>query len=108
MTTYAAGLRVSEVVRLQLTDIARDRMRLRVHQGQGRQDRAMLLSPRLLNALRTDWKQSRPSPWLCTAQTPTTPMAIATAQKSSYPTQRAAGSLHGKGSHTVRHAFATP
>ena len=39
MTTYAAGLRVSEVVRLKLTDIESDRMLVRVNQGKGRKDR---------------------------------------------------------------------
>lgn len=107
MTTYAAGLRVSEVVRLQRTDIERDRMLLRVNQGKGRKDRSTLLSPHLLSELRTSWKRYRPSPWLFTAQTPTTPMAIATAQKISYHAQRAAGMTHGKGIHTLRHCFAT-
>ena len=40
MTTYAAGLRVSEVVRLRLTEIASDRLLLRVEQGKGRKDRS--------------------------------------------------------------------
>ncbi|MBM3226436.1 MAG: hypothetical protein FJZ47_21950 [Candidatus Tectomicrobia bacterium] len=40
MTTYAAGLRVSEVVRLRLTDIDSDRLLLRVEQGKGRKDRS--------------------------------------------------------------------
>ena len=35
MTTYAAGLRVSEVVRLKLTDIASDRMLVRVSRAKG-------------------------------------------------------------------------
>jgi site-specific recombinase XerD len=35
VTTYAAGLRVSEVVRLQLTDIDANRMSLRVEAGKG-------------------------------------------------------------------------
>ena len=59
MTTYAAGLRVSEVCALQVTDIesASDRMCLKVRQGKGGQDRYApkevplgdtLLSPRLL------------------------------------------------------------
>ena len=44
-TTYAAGLRVSEVCALQLTDIesAPDRMCLKVRQGKGSQDRYTLL-----------------------------------------------------------------
>jgi site-specific recombinase XerD len=47
MTTYAAGLRVSEVCALQLGDIesAPDRMCLKVRQGKGGQDRYSLLSP---------------------------------------------------------------
>jgi integrase/recombinase XerD len=39
MTTYAAGLRVGEVVRLKLTDMESERMLLRIEQGKGRKDR---------------------------------------------------------------------
>jgi len=42
MTTYAAGLRVSEVVRLQVTDIESERMCIRVNQGKGNKDRYTL------------------------------------------------------------------
>jgi integrase len=45
MTTYAAGLRVSEVVRLQLTDLDRERLMIRVEQGKPRTDRSTILSP---------------------------------------------------------------
>jgi integrase/recombinase XerD len=62
MTTYAAGLRVGEVVRLQRTDIESDRMFIRVNQGKGRKDRYTLLSARLLAELRAYWKCYRPSP----------------------------------------------
>ena len=107
MTTSAAGLRVGEVVRLQLTDIESDRRLLRVNQGKGRKDRSTLLSTRLLAALRAYWQCSRPSPWLFTAQDRTQPMSIATAQKIYYHTKRVAGITHGKGLHTLRHCFAT-
>ena len=45
MTTYAAGLRVSEVVQLRPIDIesSPDRMLIRVNQGKGRKDRSTLL-----------------------------------------------------------------
>jgi integrase/recombinase XerD len=55
LTTYAAGLRVSDVVRLKLTDIESERMLLRIEQGKGRKDRYTLLSTRLLTALRAYW-----------------------------------------------------
>ena len=51
MTTHAAGLRVSEVVRLQLKDLDRERLMIRVEQGKRRTDRSTILSPRLLTEL---------------------------------------------------------
>ena len=107
MTTYAAGLRVSEVVRLRLTDIESDRLLLRVEQGKGRKDRYTLLSTRLLTELRAYWKCYRPTPWLFTGLDPHTPMPIGTAQKIYYHAKQRAGMTHGHGIHTLRHCFAT-
>jgi integrase len=44
MTTYAAGLRVSEVARLQLTDLDREQVMIRIEQGKRRTDRSTILS----------------------------------------------------------------
>jgi integrase/recombinase XerD len=107
MTTYAAGLRVSEVVRLRLTDIESDRMLIRVEQGKGRQDRYTLLSTRLLTELRAYWKLYRPAPGLVTGLDPQRPMPSGTAQKIYYHAKRTAGITHGHGIHTLRHCFAT-
>jgi site-specific recombinase XerD len=52
MTAYAAGLRVSEVVHLKITDIDSGRMLIRVEQGKGGRDRYIMLSPQLLIVLR--------------------------------------------------------
>jgi integrase/recombinase XerD len=108
MTTYAAGLRVSEVVRLKLTDIESDRMLSRVEQGKGRQDRYTLLSTRLLTELRAYWHLYRPAPWLFTGLDPHRPRPIGTAQKIYYHVKRTAEIPHGHGLHTRRHCFATP
>ncbi|MFC0694161.1 tyrosine-type recombinase/integrase [Paraburkholderia humisilvae] len=51
MTAYAAGLRVSEVVHLKVTDIDSRRMVIRVSQGKNHKDRYVMLSPRLLEIL---------------------------------------------------------
>ena len=40
-TVYAAGLRVSEVVLLKITDIDSQRMVIRVEQGRGGKDRGL-------------------------------------------------------------------
>ena len=52
---YGAGLRVSEVVSLKVSDIDSERMILRVEQGKGSRDRYALLSLVLLEHLRDWW-----------------------------------------------------
>ncbi len=64
MTTYAAGLRVSEVISLKVSDIDSKRMTIRVEQGKGAKDRYTILSPRLLEELRAYWKLCQPHTWL--------------------------------------------
>jgi len=108
-TTYAAGLRVSEVCALQLTDIesAPDRMCLKVRQGKGGQDRYTLLSPRLLDALRFYWRACRPQRWLFPNPAGTAPIDITTAQRLYGAARDAAGIPPEGGIHTLRHCFAT-
>src|SRR3979411_1305521 len=61
---YGAGLRVSEVVALKVSDIDSKRMVIRVEQGKGRKDRYVMLSPHLLELLRAWWRAARPQGWL--------------------------------------------
>jgi site-specific recombinase XerD len=61
MATYGAGLRISEACSLQVGDIDSARGLIHVRQGKGKKDRFVMLSPRLLAALRTYWKHARPS-----------------------------------------------
>ena len=64
MTIYGAGLRGSEAAALQVSDIDSQRMVIRVRQGKGKKDRYVMLSPKLLAALREYWKAFRPQTWL--------------------------------------------
>src|ERR1700739_1655499 len=68
MTAYAAGLRVSEVVHLKITDLDSSRMLIRVEQGKGGRDRYIMLSPQLLVVLRAYWQEARPAYWLFPGQ----------------------------------------
>src|SRR5271169_5497661 len=61
---YAAGLRVSEVVALKVSDIDSERLLLRIEQGKGRKDRYAMLSPKLLELLRDWYRIARPAVWL--------------------------------------------
>ena len=63
-TCYAAGLRISEAVRLKPTDIDSQRMVIHVELGKGQKDRYVMLSPKLLEILRAWWRVEKPKLWL--------------------------------------------
>jgi site-specific recombinase XerD len=108
MATYGGGLRVSEVVRLRVSDIDAQRDLLRVEQGKGRKDRYTLLGPRLLAELRHYWQVHRPAqPWLFPQRRKAAPMDPTTAQKIYYAAKRRAGITKAGGIHALRHSFAT-
>jgi integrase/recombinase XerD len=106
MTTSAAGLRVSEVVRLKLTASESERGLLRVEPGKGRKDRYTLLSTRRLTALCASWTLYRPTQWWFTGPAPHAPMPMGTAQTIDEHAKRTAGITHGHGIHSLRHYLA--
>jgi integrase/recombinase XerD len=61
---YAAGLRISEAIRLKPTHIDSQRMMIRIEQGKGQKDRYVMLSPKLLEILRNWWRAGKPKDWL--------------------------------------------
>jgi integrase/recombinase XerD len=78
---YGAGLRASEVVALKVTDVDSERMALRIEQGKGHKDRYAMLSPALLDCLRTWWRSARAEGkilhggWLFPGQNPADPLS---------------------------------
>ena len=107
MTAYAAGLRASELGRLQLTDIDSVRMCLRIEQGKGNKDRYVPLSPRLLEQLREYWRRERPQRWLFPNQLLARPMTRAGAAHIYKRAKDKAQIRKAGGIHTLRHAYAT-
>jgi site-specific recombinase XerD len=112
-TAYGAGLRVSEVAALKVTDVDSTRMMLRVEQGKGRRDRYALLSPQLLALLRTWWREGRregvmlPNGWLFPGRQPVSPMSTRQLNRIVHATADAAGIRKRVSPHTLRHSFAT-
>lgn len=106
MTTYSGGLRVSEVVKLKLTDIDRERMTIRVEQGKGHKDRYTILSPRLLKALEQYWRQYRPASWLFPNRKGDH-LSISFAQRIYNQAKQNSAIRKGQGIHVLRHCFAT-
>ena len=107
VTSYATGLRLSELVHLQVADIHSERMLIRVNQGKGRKDRYTLLSPRLLSELRDYWRLYRPVRWLFPGRLPSEPLSDGSAQRVFYKAKKLARLTHGHGIHTLRHSFAS-
>ena len=104
---YGAGLRVSEVVALKVSDIDSERMTLRVEQGKGQRDRYVMLSPQLLELLRDWWRAARPQAWLFPGQNPVNPMSARQLVRAVHAAAQAAGIAKRVSPHTLRHSFAT-
>src|SRR5271165_2946649 len=66
MTLYASGARNSELTHLKVSDIDSQRMVVHIRGGKGRKDRDVMLSPKLLVALRAHWRglRHKPTNWL--------------------------------------------
>jgi site-specific recombinase XerD len=110
---YGAGLRVSEVVSLKVSDIDGERMTLRVEQGKGRKDRYAMLSPVLLERLRAWWKlghaqgKVRHGGWLFPGLDPTDHVTARQLNRAVHLAAATAGIDKRITPHGLRHAFAT-
>jgi integrase/recombinase XerD len=104
---YGAGLRVSEVVALKVSDVDSERMLLRIEQGKGRKDRFAMLSPQLLALLRDWWRIARPQVWLFPGRDRINPLTTRQFNRAVHATAHMAGIAKRVTPHTLRHSFAT-
>ena len=103
---YAAGLRISEAVRLTPAAIDSHRMVICVEEGKGRKDRYVMLSPRLLDVLRTYWRAVHPKNFLFPGDIPDQPISTFAVQHACKKARRRAGIAKPVTPHSLRHAFA--
>jgi integrase/recombinase XerD len=103
---YAAGLRVSEAVRLKPAAIDSRRMVIRVEEGKGRKDRYVMLSPKLLDILRDYWKATRPTEWLFPGDRPGQPITRSAVERVCQETRQRSDITKPVTPHSLRHAFA--
>jgi site-specific recombinase XerD len=108
MSTYAAGLRVSEVCQLRIADLLSDRHQIHVVQGKGKKDRYTLLSPRLLLELQSYWRLYRPKDWLFPSRVyPDRHITQTAVQRAFTEAVERVGLPERGGIHSLRHSFAT-
>ena len=110
---YGAGLRVSEVCALKVSDVDSTRMVLRVEQGKGHKDRYAMLSPTLLELLRRWWRVAHakgkmlPGGWLFPGQNLVNPLTARQLHRACHAAALAADLDKRVSPHTLRHSFAT-
>jgi len=107
MLAYSAGLRVSEIARLKISDIDSENMQIFVRQAKGQIDRYSILSETCLATLRDYWKAYRPSDWLFPVKIPGEPIRTRAIQDAFYKMRKKAGLSNKSSIHSLRHSFAT-
>ncbi|HEU4903019.1 MAG TPA: site-specific integrase, partial [Flavisolibacter sp.] len=108
-TAYSAGLRVSEVARLKISDIDSGRMQILIRQAKGKKDRYVNLSPVLLDILRGYLRscKHKPREYLFESEYTSTPYPTRTLQQIFSNAKAKAGIGKEVGIHSLRHSFAT-
>ena len=108
MTTYSAGLRASEVIKLKPEHIDSQRMLIKVEEGKGGKDRYTLLSKMLLKELRHYYRKFRPKTYLFPSAYKKRELLTYETVRSTYEDARKKACINkGPGIHTLRHSFAT-
>ncbi len=105
--TYSSGLRVSEVVRLRVHDVDRERKLLHVRRGKGRKDRYTVLSGIAESCLEGYIDEYRPVKWLFPGGNGRGHLTERTVQHVFERASRRAGVRPGATVHSLRHSFAT-
>ena len=106
MLIYSAGLRLGELLALDLTDIDRDRVQVLIRGGKGKKYRISLLSPKLVGVLDTYISEYRPKRHLVEGQTGGR-YSEASVQAVFHAAKDKAGISKPGTVHTLRHSFAT-
>ena len=107
LVLYSGGLRVGEVIRLQVTDIESDRGMIRVRKGKGRKDRYVMLSAVTLEALRDYARPERLDKWLFPGERPDRHYNARSLQRVVKKAAERARIRRTVTPHILRHSFAT-
>ena len=106
-TLYGTGLRCAELQHLKIGDIDSQRMMVHVREGKGQFPRQVMLSPKLLDLLRTYWRWRKPKDWLFPGDRPGFPIHQSAIRQMCQQLGKKAAIKKNFGPHVFRHSFAT-
>ena len=104
---YITGMRLSEAINVQITDVDSDRMQIRINKGKGSKDRMVLVPQVLIDILRAYYKIVRPEKYLFNGSVKGQSLSPRSVQLMMSEAKKKAG-IQKKGSiHTLRNCYAT-
>ncbi|MFZ0402231.1 MAG: tyrosine-type recombinase/integrase, partial [Pseudolabrys sp.] len=111
MTLYSTGIRRAELVQLKAADIDKELMLVHIHEGKGKRDRNVPLSPKLLEALREYWRWMKPAtfvfPGVAGGHRADAPASDKIVWHACKEAAKRAGITKCVHPHTLRHSYAT-
>jgi len=103
---YSAGLRISEILNIKISDIDSDRMQIRIEQAKGKKDRYSILAPNVLELLRNYVRAYTPKKYLFEGQNGGK-YSSSSVQQLMRKHRKKANIRKKATPHTLRHSFAT-
>lgn len=104
---YAAGLRISELSKLELTDIHGDRCQLHIREGKGGKDRFVQIPQSILELLREYYIRYKPKKYLLNGQVTGQRLSTGAIGVAIRNARHRANILKPVSAHTFRHCYAT-
>ncbi len=103
---YSAGLRLGELLNLEIADIDSESMKIHIRGAEGKKDRYVMLSENVLKLLREYYKEFKPQKYIIEGQNggKYSPKSVQSVFKRSL---KKAGIKKKASVHTLRHSFAT-
>lgn len=107
MLTYSAGLRIGELLNLQISDIHSSTNRIRIRKGKGNKERYTLLSKTMLDMLRDYYRKYQPQDLLFPNPRTGKRLTERSLQQVFSVQRKALGFTKDATLHSLRHSFAT-
>jgi len=104
---YSGGLRLGELLTLELKDIHWERNQIMIRGAKGKKDRSVMLSQTLKEVLRHYFDQCQPRVWLFEGQDGESPYSARSVQQIVLRAANKAGIQKRVSPHVLRHCFAT-